>query len=127
MKKEVFVDNDGIEHDIVQPEELFGSIMERTFSNIRKIRDKKEFKTYLMFDDGSGLYKIGKAFDIEKRLKYIKGMCPMIMLVCVCERNVESQLHKAYKAKRKTGEWLKLDNSDVKYIKDKFKERNDYE
>ena len=89
---------------------------------LRKRRNPS--KTYLMCDKGSGLYKIGKAVDVCDRFISLKSMCPLIVLIANCDKNIETLLHKKFSDKRKSGEWFCLSDLDVQYIKDEFR-KND--
>lgn len=83
-------------------------------------KQKKVFKTYLVKDNTTNLYKIGKATDPEKRVNALKVANTNIVLYAVCENNVEYILHKEYHDKQVTREWFRLSNLDVDTIIEKY-------
>lgn len=68
--------------------------------------------TYIM--KSQDLYKIGKSNDVESRLKCFKIGNPFIELITKYEGNLEGRLHDKFKDKRVTGEWFRLDESDLR-------------
>lgn len=85
-----------------------------------EIKDKKKYKTYIMFDSPSGLYKIGKSTHVEIREKTLSGQIPLIKTILVCNDNVENNVHIDYSDKRVRGEWFRLDENDILDIINKF-------
>ena len=83
-------------------------------------KQKKVFKTYLIKDNVTNLYKIGKATDPEKRVNALKVANTNIELYAVCEENVEYILHKAYRDNQVSREWFRLSNLDVNIIISKY-------
>jgi hypothetical protein len=70
----------------------------------------------------SGLYKIGKAKDMAKRLQPFSVLFPMKWeLVYQFKSNdysaAEARLHNKFAEKRDIGEWFRLTADDVEYIK----------
>lgn len=65
---------------------------------------------YIMFDDTNLNTKIGKAKDVEKRLKTLRGANPNLKLYgymkCKNHTKVENMLHKHFKTKRISGEFF---------------------
>ena len=70
--------------------------------------------TYII--ESQGLYKIGKALNIEKRLKGYRTHNPTFQLVKTIPGDYENILHKAYWEKRSHLEWYKLSQEDVDEI-----------
>lgn len=71
-------------------------------------------KTYLIFDPGSNLIKIGKARDVNERIKHLQIGCGSILeLRHVFELDIESILHSEFKNFRVHGEWFNIRSSDV--------------
>ncbi len=83
-------------------------------------KQKKVFKTYLVKDNATNLYKIGKATDPAKRVNALKVANTNIELYAVCEDNVEYILHKEYHNKQVSREWFRLNDLDVDTIIAKY-------
>jgi T5orf172 domain. len=69
----------------------------------------------------NGIYKIGKAKDINKRLQPFSVRFPMkwSLVHYFASKDysaAESSLHRRYASKRDVGEWFKLSKVDVDYI-----------
>lgn len=74
--------------------------------------------TYLIFDNSSDLYKIGKSVDPYKR---IKSFCnPRLQLLYILPDDKETELHYLMKSKREHGEWFRLTDNDVNSIVNKY-------
>ena len=70
----------------------------------------------------NGLYKIGKAINLGKRFRTFSVHFPMKWKMIHSFRSrdytaAEAALHEMYKDKRDVGEWFRLSNDDVAYIK----------
>jgi hypothetical protein len=76
-----------------------------------QIYDSKQ-KTYLMLDS-KGYVKIGKSINPYFREKTLQSENITISLFAVCDKNIESLLHKKYKDKRVRGEWFVLSNDEI--------------
>ena len=80
--------------------------------------------TYIM--KSHNLHKIGKANNVETRLKQFQTGNPYIEVVRSIEGSYEMNLHELYKDKRVTGEWFKLSEEDLieidRYIEQKKSE-----
>jgi hypothetical protein len=105
-----YVDADmfvGMDRDKIHPriEHLLNHLgfFERTFS-------------YLIKDDNTGFYKIGKSKNPKNREKTLQSEKPTLKMVKLFTENVESTLHKKYNSQRVRGEWFKLTPIQVKYI-----------
>lgn len=81
-----------------------------------KIVKKKRQFTYLMLDEHTGYYKIGKSNNPEFREKTLLSQRPTIKLIESCKRDIENLLHEKYCDKRVRGEWFALDGKDVEDI-----------
>lgn len=100
-------------------DDLFSwAFIENAFRSIRK--GKRHFKTYILLDSPSGLYKIGRAVDVKKRVKDLSVANANLSIVMIIERNVENELHKAYSDKRVKSEWFRLTEKDIKDINFKY-------
>lgn len=87
---------------------------------------RKSSRTYIMFDENIGLYKIGKSNDPSIRERTLQGSKPTIKLFAVSPRNCEKELHREYRDYRVRGEWFRL-NADMvnKIISDYNFEKTD--
>jgi len=85
------------------------------------IKTSKIRKTYIMFDENTGYYKIGYSIDPMKRERTLQAEKPTISLLYVCNMFVEKQLHDIFKEKRVRGEWFDLSDSSLSFVIDKFK------
>ena len=79
-------------------------------------------KTYLIYDDITKKFKIGKSYDPYKREKTLCSDRCSINLVAYCDYDIESELHSMYSEYRVRGEWFNLSTKQVhciiKYFKD---------
>jgi len=79
-----------------------------------EINDEK--KTYIIKDDISGYYKIGRSKNPKNRLKQVCPTYSTPLLVYVINDDYESMLHKQFNHKRVKGEWFNLDSYDLEWI-----------
>jgi hypothetical protein len=79
-----------------------------------------DFKTYIIFEENTGYYKIGKSKRPHIREKTLRSEKPNIKMILVCENNIESVLHKKYKRKRIRGEWFDLNSDEILDIIEKY-------
>ena len=84
--------------------------------NLDKFDLVSVFKTYLIKNKRNGYYKIGKSKDPLKREKTLQSEEPMIGIIKVFDKDIESVLHKDYKSFRIRGEWFELSKIQVKFI-----------
>lgn len=80
-------------------------------------KNQKDALTYLMKNSNNGLYKIGKSINPDVREKTLQGEDPYTELIHTINADIEKFLHDKFKKKRVRGEWFKLSNRDVEYIK----------
>ena len=73
-------------------------------------------KTYLMYDDITQKFKIGKSYDPYKREKTLCSDRCSIYLVAYCDYDIESVLHSMYSEYRGRGEWFNLSTKQVSLI-----------
>lgn len=77
--------------------------------------------TYLIYNETTGLHKIGRSTNIYNRLNSLRVQySPLLELSAYLDRDVEGELHKLYMKKRVFGEWFKLTSDDVLDIKSKY-------
>ena len=77
-------------------------------------------KTYLMYDDMTQKFKIGKSYDPYKREKTLCSDRCSIYLVAYCDYDIESVLHSMYSEYRGRGEWFNLSTNQVRWIIEYF-------
>lgn len=78
--------------------------------------------SYVYLLECGGLYKIGFSSNPRNRAKNLQTGSPhKVWVVHVirtyCYRWIEKMLHDHFATKRERGEWFKLDDADVAYIK----------
>lgn len=73
--------------------------------------------TYVLFDIASGLYKIGSAKDLRRRLSHFTT--PWFYYVLVAEGNKESEMHKIYRDLCIKGEWYALTDDELEEMEKK--------
>mgnify|MGYP003670577991 FL=1 len=86
----------------------------------RRDSSTKELKTYLIKDNLTKLYKIGRSKNPLNRERTLQSEKPSIKMVKVWTENIETKLHKEYSNYRVRGEWFKLTKVQVKYICTKY-------
>lgn len=89
------------------------------FLNMEKpdINEKEKIKTYIM-SDATGLFKIGRSTDIQRRLLTLKIGNPTIRLKFYINGDFEKELHNKFTSKHIIGEWFALSDEDLNYIKE---------
>lgn len=87
-------------------------------------RYDKKYKTYLMLDEATGYYKIGRAINPTYREATLQSEKPSITLISMCNTDIENILHKRYEAKRMRGEWFHLSKNEVDEIVSLFIDQN---
>lgn len=82
-----------------------------------KITNKKpEQKAYILKDNNTGLYKIGRSINPLDREKTLQAEKPTIKLIKIFKDDVERELHNKYNKQRVRGEWFNLNKVQLKYI-----------
>jgi hypothetical protein len=81
-----------------------------------KVAKKDKSKTYVMKDEDTGFYKIGKSVNPEHRERTLQSQKPTIKMVKIFDSNIEKELHEAYDKYRVRGEWFNLTNIQLQYI-----------
>lgn len=76
----------------------------------------KGFKTYIMIDKRTLMYKIGRAKSPSYREATLQSENPLIELIAICEEDIERQLHKLFKDYRIRGEWFRFTEGQVNKI-----------
>lgn len=78
----------------------------KLFNNRADTTKQKEYKTYLMVDNNTRLYKIGRSKNSEYRERTLQSEKPSINMLFVINIDVEKILHERYSEKRIRGEWF---------------------
>lgn len=84
---------------------------------------KKSGFVYVINMDGTNFYKIGTSINVEKRIGSIKTNNPFdIIVIFKIHVNgcfaVEKSIHQTFIDKKHRGEWYKLSEVDIHYIKE---------
>lgn len=93
----------------------------KLFDNRTDTLKQKKYKTYLMIDHNTHLYKIGKSENPKYRERTLQSEKPSISILLVINADVEKILHERYSEKRIRGEWFCLSEDDIKDIKNKYR------
>lgn len=87
----------------------------------RGLKEKKrQYKTYILRDKAANIYKIGRAVNIDKRIKSLSIANINLAKVMVINKDIEVYLHTAYKSKQIESEWFNLSKEDLEDIKNKY-------
>lgn len=78
------------------------------------------YKTYIIEDEHTHLFKIGRSKDIANRYKTLQSTAPLLKLIMKSENDCEKILHEKFKDKRVRGEWFKLEEPDLILIVSEF-------
>lgn len=81
-------------------------------NEFKKEKIKKNFATYLMTDN-SGLIKIGKSFDVLRRVKDFQNGNSTISLIAYLKKDIESELHNRFRVFNVKGEWFNLSPDQI--------------
>lgn len=77
----------------------------------------KNLLGYVYVVRANGLYKIGSAKDLDRRLRQLRTASPYLeeidFIVCVAYREIEKHLHALFSQKREAGEWFSLHEDDL--------------
>ena len=103
-------------HEIAMNGMFLDYMICKTESESRLQTEERNIKTYILKDELSGLYKIGKTSDLDKRLKSLRCGNPFISLYATIGRDCESELHKLFDSKRFEREWFNLSDDDIEFI-----------
>lgn len=96
-----------------------------TYIESCRVKEQKKVyptKTYIVYSEQSGLYKIGKTthfYSSERhtgRLTTLQVSDPSIIPVAIFEADIETQLHRKYHDYRKKGEWFSLSKETIEDI-----------
>lgn len=78
---------------------------------------------YIMLDEGTGSYKIGRSKNPQERESTLQSEKPTIVLLKTYKGMIKDEtfLHQFFEDKRGRGEWFNLDQNDLKIIDSYFK------
>ena len=85
-------------------------------STIKRINKNRPKKTYLIKENNTSFYKIGRGIKPTIREHTLQRQQPTINVVKVWDKDIEKILHKKYSEQRIRGEWFELTPIQVKYI-----------
>ena len=129
---QVFVDNATEEEIKEHNEQLLKDYNKPPESNKKKADTKKviEGHIYLIKAD-NGLVKIGKTTDLEMRLDHFTAKLPYeVKLLHSIHTNdhtkLERNLHELFEHKRKRGEWFDLNEKEIRYVINKYKDEYNF-
>lgn len=100
----------------------YTNLLNKIFKSRSRNRQAQKDSGYIyLIAAENGLYKIGKAKDLGKRLKPFSVNFPMRWELIHSFRSddysrAESRLHKRFTSKRDVGEWFRLSPSDIAFI-----------
>lgn len=85
-------------------------------------KTKTRFYTYvyILFDERTCYYKIGKSINPLFREKTISSEIPSVKMIFISpltNPETEKELHKIFNKKRIRGEWFKLNQDDINFIR----------
>ena len=81
---------------------------------------KQESQCYIIKDENTGLYKIGKSIDPLHREKTLQSEKPLLKAVKIFQEDHEAELHDLYKKQRVRGEWFNLTKLQLEYVCRKY-------
>jgi hypothetical protein len=85
-------------------------------SRAGEVSKPKSQKTYILKDDNTSLYKIGKSVNPKHRERTLQSEKPTIKMVKTWDKDIEAELHKKYESQRVRGEWFNLTEIQIRYI-----------
>jgi len=81
---------------------------------------KQESQCYIIKDENTGLYKIGRSSNPLNREKTLQSEKPLLKAVKIFKEDHEAELHDLYKKQRVRGEWFKLTKLQLQYVCTKY-------
>ena len=129
QNKVLRINNENLESDIMDYKERVNYATQINNENLKFIKSfinsliqtntlVSGQKTYLMYDDITQKFMIGKSYDPYKREKTLCSDRCSIYLVAYCDYDIESVLHSMYSDYRGRGEWFNLSTKQVSWIID---------
>jgi len=121
VKKKLYSENyvDLVKYDeyIIYQNEYVKKLVAKK-PKVKKVKknNTKNKKTYILKDNNTGYYKIGKSINPLNREKTLQSEKPTYQMIKIFDKDVEYELHKKYNNQRQRGEWFNLNNTQVKYI-----------
>ncbi len=96
-------------------------LTQSAYKNNTKSKETFKQRTYILKDNNTGFYKIGKSINPKEREKTLQSEKPTIKMIKEFKTDIESKLHKKYNEHRIRGEWFDLNNIQLKYICTNYK------
>ena len=129
QNKVLKINNDNLESDIMDYKERVNYATQINNENVKFIKSFINSliqtntlisgqKTYLMYDDVTQKFMIGKSYDPYEREKTLCSDRCSIYLVAYCDYDIESVLHSMFSEYRNRGEWFNLSTIQVDWIID---------
>lgn len=79
-------------------------------------RKERKYKTIILQDSETKLYKIAKAEDIEKRFKVLHSTNPNLSIKAIINDNVKSEILKGLGILATGSDWIKLSDDEINNI-----------
>ena len=83
---------------------------------MKQHEEKPEAKTYIVLDENTRLYKIGKSVNIEQRLSGLRCANPGLQLIAYHTKDVENELHKKLKSFHVVREWFDIPGKELRRL-----------
>jgi hypothetical protein len=93
--------------DSIIVNKTLGGILLDSFSHQPQVKEIK--KTYIMIDEATSLFKIGRSSNPTTREQTLQSIKPVIKLIATLDRDIEKDLHEEFKDYRVRGEWFRID------------------
>jgi len=97
--------------------DVLPSISKTGVYDFLKYQEEKSLNTYVIIDNITKLYKIGKTVNIKDRLSSLKTSNLNLELVLEIEGDIEKELHNFYAEKKVDREWYSLSDKDISDLK----------
>ena len=81
-----------------------------------KCKKKSTQRAYILKDNNTGYYKIGKSVNPKDRERTLQSEKPTIKMIKEFKTDIEKELHQKYFKQRIRGEWFNLNEIQLKYI-----------
>lgn len=82
----------------------------------KRNEERQEAQTYIVLDENTRLYKIGKSVNIEQRLSGLRCANPGLQLIAYSVKDVEQELHKKLKPFHVVREWFDIPGKELRKI-----------
>ena len=122
LKSEILVSFPGLKENLEYAIEIYNLLTKDGQTSSRKIERKIKPGYVYLLQSPTGTYKIGKTTNPENRLRTFGVKLPFeVEYICLIKtknpKETESELHNKFSDKRMGGEFFKLSNEDIEYVK----------